>query len=500
MGAGPGDPGLITYKGLQLLRRAEVVVFDRLVGRLLLDEAPAGAEMMDVGKMRGSRRQEQGEINRTLVDRAREGKMVVRLKGGDPFVFGRGGEEAETLAEEGIPFEVVPGITSAIAAPAYAGIPVTHRGVSTSVTVVTGSEDPTKGQSTINWQSLATTSGTLVVLMGWETLPGIIETLKGYGMSPSTPVALIQWGTHPYQRTVVGTMDDIVERGREASLTPPVIAVFGPVVDLRKRINWFDSRPLFGKRVLVPRTRAQASVLSRLLLEQGAEPVEVPTIKAEAIGDDARLDPVLGSLSRYAWVVFTSVNGVWAVFRGMEELGLDARAFGGAKVCAIGPATAAALKERGIAADFTPREYVLEGIVEGMLERGAKGAPVLLLRAEAGREALSEGLVQGGAEVEEVPVYRTVLPEESRETAQRVLGDRSIDAVGFTSSSTVRNLVTLLDGDIAPLKRTAVACIGPITAETAREIGLTVDAEAREYTIPGLVEALTVHFSKSRGE
>ncbi|MBF8267837.1 MAG: cobA, partial [Dehalococcoidia bacterium] len=382
VGAGPGDPGLITVKGIQCLREAQVVVYDRLMDRRLLDEAPRDAELVDVGKVKGSAQQIQEHINRLMVQKALDGKRVVRLKGGDPFVFGRGGEEAEVLAEAGVSFEVVPGITSAIAVPAYAGIPLTHRRVSSSFTVVSGNEDPTKRESSVDWKNLATGTGTLVVLMGWETLPKIVDALKGHGMAPSTPAALIQWGTEPYQQTVVGSLEDILERGQRASLTSPVVAVFGPVVKLRDKIRWYDDKPLFGKRVLVPRAREQASVFSRQLLQEGAAPVEVPTIEVQPIEDNLRLDAALTSLHRYAWVVFASVNGVEIAFQRMEQLGLDARAFGGAMVCAIGPATAAALKERGITADLTPRESVSEAVVEGLAETGVRGKHILLLRAE----------------------------------------------------------------------------------------------------------------------
>lgn len=495
VGAGPGDPGLITIKGLQCLQQAQVVAYDRLVNRRLLEEAPSNAELIDVGKVRGYRREQQDEINDLLIEKATEGKRVVRLKGGDPFTFGRGGEEAEALEKAGVSFEIVPGITSAIAAPAYAGIPLTHRKVASSVTIVSGSEDPTKETSSIDWHCLATGAGTLVVLMGWESLPRIVETLQEHGMAPSMPAALVQWGTEPYQRTVTGHLENILERGRQASLTPPVVAVFGQVVNLRNTIHWFDTKPLFGKRVLVPRTRAQASAFSRRLLEEGADPVEIPTIEIQPLDDFTDLDPVLTSLSRYEWVVFTSTNGVEAVFRRLEHLGMDARAFGHTRVCAIGPATASALKERGIVADFIPSEYVSEAIVEGLGTKGLEGKPILLLRAEEGRAALTSGLFQRGALVEEVPVYRTTLPEDSRENARSLLSDGRIDVVVFTSSSTVRNLIELLDGDINPLKSATVACIGPITAQTARESGLEVEVMAKEHTIPGLVEALVEHFS-----
>ncbi len=499
VGAGPGDPGLITVRGLQCLREAQVVLYDRLVDQRLLSEASPEAEMIDVGKARGFHREPQAGINQLMVEKATEGKTVVRLKGGDPFIFGRGGEEAEALAKAGVPFEIVPGVTSAIAAPAYAGIPLTHRRVSSSVTIVSGSEDPTKGESSVDWKRLAESNGTLVVLMGWETLPGIVETLMEHGMEPSTLAALVQWGTEPHQKTVAGCLEDIVEKGRKAELSPPVVAVFGEVVRLRETIGWFEGRPLFGKRALVPRTREQAGTLSRLLLEQGADPVEIPTIKVEPVEDTARLDSALKSLSGYDWVVFASVNGVAQAFNRLLALGMDARAFSGARVCAIGSATAAALGERGIAADFVPQTAVSEAIVEGLGETGLDGASVLLLRAETGRDVLLGGLAERGASVDDVAAYRTVLPEESREAVQELVAGGRLDVVAFTSSSTVTNLIALLGGDTSPLKGVTLACIGPITAQTVADAGLEVDVVARKSTTAGLVEALVEHITLSWG-
>ena len=495
VGAGPGDPGLITARGLALLRSAHVVVHDRLVDRGLLDEAPSVAEMVDAGKARGNRRMSQEDINRLLVDRASEGMRVVRLKGGDPFVFGRGGEEAEWLADAGIPFEVVPGVTSAIAAPAYAGIPVTHRRFASQVTIVSGSEDPAKPESAVDWARLAKVGGTLVVMMGWETLPSIAESLRKHGMDGSTPAALVEWGTQPYQRTVAGTLADIAAKGQAAALAPPVVAVFGDVAALRERIRWFEGRPLYGRRVLVPRTRAQAGVLSRLLRERGAQPLEIPTIEIRPVEDSARLEEALKSLCTYAWVVFVSVNGVREAFGGLERLGLDARAFGGASVCAVGSATAAALREYGIVADLRPRESVSESIVDGLSEVSIAGKRVLLLRAEAGREALSGGLERAGAIVDDVAVYRTVMPEGSREHVRGLLSGKGVDAIALTSSSTLTNLLSLLDGDAAALAGVAVACIGPVTAATARAAGLHVDVVASQSTVEALTKALVDHFS-----
>ena len=495
VGAGPGDPGLITARGLALLRSADVVVYDRLVDRALLDEAPAGAELVDVGKARGDRRMTQEEVNRLLVDRAREGRRVVRLKGGDPFIFGRGGEEAEWLAEAGVRFEVTPGVTSAIAAPAYAGIPLTHRRLASHVTIVSGAEDPAKPESAIDWARLAALGGTLVVLMGWETLPAIVESLRAHGMDEATPAALIEWGTEPYQRTVESSLADIVERGQASALSPPVVAVFGEVAALRSRIRWFEDRPLFGKRVLVPRTRAQAGALSRLLRERGAEPLEIPTIAIRPPDDLGRLDDALSELSAYDWVVFVSVNGVQEAFERMASLGLDARAFGGARVCAVGSATAEALRERGIVADLRPRESVSESIVEGLAAAGIAGRRALLLRAQEGREALSEGLAQAGALVDDVAAYRTVSPEESRESLRELLSGKGVDALALTSSSTLTNLLAMLDGDASALAGAAVACIGPVTAATARDAGLRVDVVASQATVESLTNALAAHFS-----
>ncbi|MDP6494027.1 MAG: uroporphyrinogen-III C-methyltransferase, partial [Dehalococcoidia bacterium] len=447
VGAGPGDPGLITAKGLQCLRDAQVVVYDRLVDRRLLEEASPNAEMVNVGKARGNHQMRQEGINQLLVEKAQEGKMVVRLKGGDPFIFGRGGEEVLTLAEAGVSFEIVPGITSAIAAPAYAGIPLTHRQVSSYVTIVSGNEDPTKVESSINWEHLASGTGTLAVLMGWETLPGIVDTLKKHGLDSTTPAALVQWGTEPYQRTVVGSLENILEKGQQASITPPVVAVFGQVVRLREKIHWFDDKPLFGKRVLVPRTRAQAGAISQLLMNNGAEPLEIPTIEIKPVEDNTRLDSALMSMSRYDWVVFASVNGVREAFRRLHYLGLDARAFGGTQICAIGSATAEALKEQGILADLKPKKYVSEAMVSELRDQWIEGNSILLLRADAGRDVLSKGMSNAGAQVDDVVVYQTVVPEESREKVQELVSEGKIDVITFTSSSTVTNLLALLDGD-----------------------------------------------------
>jgi uroporphyrinogen III methyltransferase/synthase len=496
VGAGPGDPGLITVKGLRCLEQAQVVVYDRLLGPSLLEAVPDSAERVFVGKERGRQALTQDEINQLLVDRARAGKVVVRLKGGDPFIFGRGGEEALTLAGANIPFEVVPGITSAIAAPAYAGIPLTHRKMASCFTVVSGSEDPAKPESAIPWETLARTGGTLVVLMGWATLESILETLQREGMPAATPAALIQWGTWTKQRAVAGTLENILARGQEAGLKPPVIAIIGEVVTLRDQLRWFDCRPLFGKKVLITRSRTQASRLRSLLEELGAEPVELPSIEIAPLEDCTRLDAALTRLHSFRWVIFTSANSVEAVFDRLEQQGKDARAFSSATVGAIGPATAHALMQRGIKADFIPARSVSESVVEELSGRDWQGVPILLPGSNIGRDVLEQGLTSLGASVERVAVYRTLTPESAGSQARQIL-EQGMDVVTFTSSSTVSNLLDILDGNKQQLESSLIACIGPITATTAQELGLRVDVVADEHTVEGLVDALVGHFGNS---
>ena len=493
VGAGPGDPGLITLKGLQRVESADVVVYDRLVDKRLLGRARPDAELVDAGKTPGEGGYAQEDINRLLVDRASQGAEVVRLKGGDPFVFGRGGEEAEALRKAGVPFEVVPGVSSAIAGPAYAGIPVTHRGVSSSFAVVTGSDVTGNAGDAFSSEGLARRAETLVVLMGWDNLRAILDALVNMGRPPDTPVALVRWATEPYQQTVVGTLSDILGKATDAGLSAPVVAVFGEVVELRRRLQWFESRPLFGKRVLVTRTRHQASALSELLSERGALPIEVPTVEIRPPTDFESVDRALRRIHSYDWVVFTSANAVRAVFERLYSLGLDARALGSARVAAVGPATASCLKERGIVVDFVPNEFLPEAIIDGLKDR-LKGSRVLLPVADVAREAVSDGLSGLGAEAERLVVYRTVAPEASAKAALAHLSD-GIDVVTFTSSSTVRNLASLVDGDLKRLDRSTIACIGPITADAARELGLKVDIVASEHTVRGLVDALEAYCS-----
>ena len=497
VGAGPGDPGLITVAAIAFLADAEVVVYDRLVNPRLLDLASPSAEHIFVGKETAAHGLTQEEINALLVERARQGKRVVRLKGGDPYLFGRGGEEAEALVEAGIPYEVVPGVTSATAVPAYAGIPVTHRGLASSVAVVTGHEDPSKGESAIDWAKLAKAVDTLVCLMGAGTLPQIVDQLLAHGRAPQTPVAVIRWGTTPQQQTVTGTLADIVGRVQAAGLTPPAVTVIGPVVGLRDKLRWFDNRPLFGKRVLVTRTRQQASVLSYHLSLEGAEPIELPALELVPKAEPKRISRAVRALAagRYAWTVFTSANGVDLFFGHLREAGHDARAFAGTKVCAIGPGTAAALSGHGLRADLVPERFIAEAVVDALARQGVKGQRVLLPRAEGGRRELVSGLRAAGARVEEVPLYEAAPPAEAEPEAVRRLRAGEVDVVTFASSSAVRNLVKLLGGDTSPLQKPLLACIGPVTARTVRELlGRRPDVVAKEHTIAGLVAALKGYY------
>jgi len=499
VGAGPGDPRLITVRGLECIKEADVIVYDRLVDRRLLDEAHTGTELIYAGKEARSHAMKQNEINSLLIDKAREGKVVVRLKGGDPFIFGRGGEEAEALAAHHIPFEVIPGIPAGVAVPAYAGIPVTHRGLASSFAMITGHEDPTKGNSSIAWDRLATGVDTLVFLMGIENLPQIVEQLIKHGRSPATPVALIHNGTGHGQQTIIGELKNIVSLARESALGPPAVIVVGNVVRLRDKLRWFDNSPLFGKRVLVTRVRHQASALSKLLGEHGAEPVEMPVMAIEEISDYGELDQAILTLSHYHWVIFTSVNGVQSFFTRLGMKGMDTREFKDIKLCAIGPATAAALEEHGLKVDYMPPEYTSEAIAAGFQDKDIRGKRVLLPRSEIAPDEIIERLTGLGAEVKQVSAYTVTLAKEGISKGKQLLLEGKIDIVTFTSSSTVRNLVSLLGDDKHVLDNTIIACIGPVTAAAAAELGLKVDIVAGEHTIPGLVDAIMQKYNNVKG-
>jgi len=498
VGAGPGDPGLITAKGLKLISAADCIIYDYLVPEDLLRN-PGGAELIYVGKSGALHTMEQREINALLVSKAREGLKVVRLKGGDPFIFGRGGEEALELAEAGIEFEVVPGVSSASAVPAYAGIPVTHRGMASAVTFITGHEDPAKEGSDIDWESLAALPGTLVFLMGVKNLPSIVENLVRAGRSADEEIAVIRWGTTAGQMTVAGRLGDIVEKAEKADLKPPAVIVAGKVVSLRERLGWFERKPLFGRTIIVTRTREQAGALSERLIDAGAHVMEIPTIKTLAPESFDSLDRSMEKMgdSFYDWVVFTSRNGVQSFFSRAFELSRDARLFRDARIAAIGPSTAEALKERGLVADLVPAEYRAEGLAEEL--RDVRGKNILIARAAEARDTLPDSLRQGGNTVDIAEAYRTVHPPESREALKRALSEGVVDMVTFTSSSTVKNFALLLD-DRAMAENLRFASIGPVTSVTARELGFEMSIEAREYTIKALAEAIIDYYSERSGE
>ena len=497
VGAGPGDPGLITLKAIECLKKADVIVYDRLLDDVLLSVARPEAEKIYVGKASSRHTMPQAGINKLLVNKAREGKTVVRLKGGDPFVFGRGGEEAEELVKNGIDFEVVPGVTSAVAVPAYAGIPVTHRSLASSFAVITGHETPDKAGSRIDWAKVAAGADTLVFLMGLQNLPGIVEHLIKNGRSEDTPAAVIKDGTRPQQVTVTGTLKDIAGRVSESGLKSPAVIVVGEVVSMRETIRWFDNRPLSGKRILVTRARSQASSLSELLAARGAVPVELPAIIIETIPDNEELETAIRGLSNYDWVVFTSVNGVDAFFRSAAKLNLDSRALSGLKVAAIGPATAAALAGKGITPDCQPSIYTSRGLVAELARQNIAGQRFLLPRADIADKELVEGLTGSGAAVREITVYRTLPDREAIDSAREMLLSGRLDMITFTSSSTVVNLVSALGADAVRLTGVRLACIGPKTADTAVKAGLKPDVIAAVQTIPGLVAAIEEYFRKA---
>ncbi|MBM4405551.1 MAG: uroporphyrinogen-III C-methyltransferase [Chloroflexi bacterium] len=490
VGAGPGDPGLITVRGRQLLQQADVVIYDRLVDSRLLRYAKPGAERISVGKARGAHSATQESINDLLVRKAKEGKVVVRLKGGDPFVFGRGGEEAEALAQAGIRFAIVPGISSAIAAPAYAGIPVTHREASSSFTVVSGTGLP---NATDARRRFTTADGTIVALMAWEGLEELTAALLREGRSPETPAALVQWGTEPHQRVVTATLGDIRQRGLEANLTAPVVLVVGEVVRLRKRLAWFEERPLFGRRILVTSSRQQASGLIQRLEEAGAMAVDVPLLEFTLLEKNPILDRAIAELSRYGWLVFSSPVGVEFFFARLKALGKDSRALAGAKVCAIGSATVAALNARGIEPDAVPADFSIAAVTAAVQEHATAGEQVLLHRAEEGGKSLGEAFAQMGARVREVDLYATKIPPGVEADLKAALAN-GVDAVTLTSSAAVYSLTSLAGSGGLSLGKSLLACLGPATAQSAKQQGLQVDVLPERHTTQALVEALSARF------
>ena len=498
LGAGPGDPGLITVKATQCIQSCDVIIYDYLASPALLSIATENTEMIYVGKKGGDHTMKQEQINQLIVDKALEGNTVCRLKGGDPYIFGRGGEEAEILKAHHIPFEVVPGITSGIAAPAYAGIPLTHRKMTSTLAFVTGHEDPTKTESSIDWCSLAKGIGTLVFYMGVKQLPGIVEQLLKHGKSPETPVALIRWGTTCRQQTVTGNLSTIVDIVKAAKLRAPAIIVVGDVVQLREQLNWFEQKPLLGKTIVVTRARQQASDLVKQLAELGAECIECPTIKIVPSDNKTPMIDAIERIVDYDWLVFTSVNGVLSFFEQLFDMEKDVRILGHLKLCTIGPVTAQQLMAYGLKTDILPKTYRAESVVEAFRQESIKGKRVLLPRAKEARKVLPESLREMGAIVDEVTAYQTIAVSDHQKDVIERIRQAEIDMVTFTSSSTVTNFCDLfpetIQSDVFKEKVT-IASIGPITSETARNKGLLVSVEAESFTIPGLVQIITEHYS-----
>lgn len=531
IGAGPGNPGLITMRGLDIIRRADVIVYDYLSNNELLAEAKPGAEFIFVGKKGFEDHVTQDEINSILVETARrldeeaairtlderraEGAgnahpIIARLKGGDPFVFGRGGEEALCLRDNGIPFEIVPGVTSGIAAPAFAGIPVTHRKVASSVTFITGHEDPTRDETSVDWAALAALAAkgdTLCFYMGIRSLPSITGHLMNEGLAHETPAALVRWGTVPEQETLVSTVAEVARRVEETGFAAPAIIVVGNVVGLRDKLRWYETAPLFGKRVVVTRSRLQTGVLSTRLSELGAKVLEFPTIEQTDPDDLAPLDDAIAHLPTYQWVIFTSVNGVDRFFARLHHRGLDTRALGPAKIAAVGVATAARLEEFGIIADLVPSRYVGEELARAICNsavsdaedpliadsgRVLDGVSILIPRALVAGEALPRLLRENGAHVDVVGAYKTVVPRtEHVDELKQLLRSEEGVAITFTSSSTVENLFELLGADASSLlSRADLFSIGPTTTATLSERGLAPTAQAEMFTIPGLIDAI----------
>jgi uroporphyrinogen III methyltransferase/synthase len=493
VGAGPGDLGLVTLRARECIEDAEVIVYDYLCNPEMLRWAPENAELIFAGKKAGAHTLTQDEINALLVEKTREGKNVVRLKGGDPFLFGRGGEEAQALAAAGLSFAIVPGVSSAIAGPAYAGIPVTHRGKNSHVTFFTGHEDPEKSESAIDFAALAKLGGTQVMLMGVERIGAIAREMMANGMRKDLPVALIRWATTGRQETLVGTLENIAERVAASEFAAPAIAVFGDVVTLREELNWFEDRPLSRKRIVVTRTRTQAGVLTEQLRGLGADVIELPTIRIEPPSDLRAFAELVQDAHAYDWIVFTSPNGVNAFFELFYKLYDDAREIGAARIAAIGPATAQRIKDFHMHVDLQPEEFVAESLVRAFRKEGdIENLRILIARAEKARDLLPRELSALGAIVDEGFAYRTVPETRDDIGARRRLLEEGADLITFTSSSTVENFLAL--GLPWPAKM-QVASIGPITSKTARERGLQVAFEARRHDIPGLVEAIRKFFS-----
>jgi uroporphyrinogen III methyltransferase/synthase len=490
IGAGPGDPGLITVRGVECIGRADAVVYDYLANPVLLRHAKPDAERIYVGKSAGQHTLSQEEINKLLVKLGQAGKVVARLKGGDPLVFGRGGEEAEELRKAGIGFEIVPGISSSIAAPCYAGIPVTHRAVATAFMVITGHEDPTKPETQVDWKKVAEFFGTRVILMGVERIGEIAGQLMKHGASPELPVAMVRWGTTPQHRTITGTLATIADVAAKAEFKPPAVTVIGEVVKLRETLNWFERRPLFGKRVVVTRSRDKASDLVRQLAELGADVLEIPTISIQPPKNLAPLREAIASIGTYDWLVFTSPNGVDGFFREFYRKHPDIRDLGGLQIAAVGTATAKKVAEHHLAVDLQPEEFTGEALLATFKkEIGCENLKFLLPRGDLADKALARGLEDLGGMVDDLEAYQNVPATEDVNGHRARLLAEGADCLTFSSSSTVTNFCALMDvpGLLKKFPKMQVVSIGPQTTKAAKELKLPVAAEADPHTIPGLV-------------
>jgi len=493
VGAGPGDPGLLTLRGKECIELADVLVYDYLSNAELLRFAKPGAEKIYVGKKARNHALSQKEINRLIVEKALAGKTVTRLKGGDPVLFGRGAEEAQELADAGIAFEIVPGVTSAIAGPAYAGIPVTHRSHASQVTIFTGHEDPAKPESSLDYAKIAQAEGTKVMLMGVERIAEIADKLIEHGARPGTPIALTRWATTGRQQTVEGTLATIAKIVRERDFKAPAVCVIGTVVLERDKLNWFENRPLFGKRIVVTRTRQQAGELTRKLAQLGADVIELPTIRIEPPKQLKEFGRLVMDSHTYDWIVFTSPNGVERFFEMFYKIYQDARSIGGAKIAAIGPGTAAKIGRYHLGVDLLPDKFVAEGLIDAFRKENVENQTILWVKAERTREIIANELAGMGAIVDEAVAYRTVPETWEDSDAFARFRDEGADVITFTSSSTVEHF---LDLKLPLPDKTRIASIGPVTSKTLKDRGLRVDIEAKEHTIPGLVDAIMRHFGK----
>lgn len=500
VGAGPGDPGLLTLKAAECIREADVLVYDALANWEFLRMAPAHCELIYAGKRSKNHAIPQGDVNQLLVDKAHQGKSIVRLKGGDPYLFGRGGEEAEKLRAEGVPFEVVHGVSSIYAAPGYAGIPITHRDFCSGFTVITGHEDPTKPESSLDYAHLAQTRETLVILMGVERIGIISRELIGHGMSPDMPVAMTRWGTTGKQKTIVGNLTNIADLVTQHQFEAPAVTVIGKVVSLRESLNWFENQPLFGQRIVVTRTREQASQLSQKLSRLGASILEIPTIRTVEPTQKGYLKDAFSQLGSYEWIVFTSPNGVDWFFHWFFKIHKDIRSLGGAKIAAVGPATAQKLKDLHLDVDAMPHKYVAPEIVRSMQDiQSLENVMVLLMRAEVASPDLPEKLTQAGAIVDDIPCYKTIQETDDLTGSASDFLDHGADWITFTSSSTVEhfhdrfNLPQILQ-NFPQLK---TASIGPETSKALLKLKLIPTIEAQSHTIPGLVQAIHSHTTSS---